>query len=124
MTRIVNLMDTSGIVGNWVSPFQNNTDLPLPPPLPNYPENVDTKLYLTIQKDSLMIEQFGCTNSEKWNLNSTNEFIYFPKDLLIKDVVWKILNIDVDKLVIERNKRFDSSNNKEKIKFERIKNSR
>ncbi len=123
MTRIDNLMDTNRIVGNWVSPFKNNTDLPIPPPPPNYSENVDTKLYLRIKKDSLEIEQFGRTNSKKWMLNSTKEFIYFPWDLLTKDCAWRILEIDGDELKIERNNKFSSSG-KEIIEFERIKNSR
>lgn len=124
MTKIGNVKDTNGIVGSWVWPFQNNQDLPLPPPPPNYPENVDTKLYLRIKKDSLEMEQFGRTESKIWKLNSTNGFIYFPDDLLTKDGAWEILKIEGDKLEIERNKRFSSSGDKEKIKFDRMKNSR
>lgn len=37
MTKIGNVKDTNGIVGSWVWPFQNNQDLPLPPPPPNLP---------------------------------------------------------------------------------------
>jgi len=124
MTRIDNIKDTSGIVGNWVWPFQNNQDLPLPPPPPNYPDNIDTRLYLRIKKDSLEIEQFGRKRSKIWKLNSTNDFIYFPEDLLTKDATWKILKIDGDKLEIERNNRFSGSSNKEIIEFDRMKNSR
>jgi hypothetical protein len=124
MTQIDNVKDTSGIVGNWVWPFQNNQDLPLPPPPPNYPENIDTRLYLRIKKDSLEIEQFGRKRTKRWKLNSTNDFMYFPEDLLTKDAAWKILNIDGDKLEIERNIKFSNSDDNEKIKFDRMKNSR
>lgn len=126
MTKIESGKDTSGIIGNWVWPFQNNQDLPLPPPLPlppNYPDNVDTKLYLRIKKDSLEIEQFGRMKSKIWKLNSTNDFIYFPEYLLTKEGVWKILKIDGDKLDIEWDKRFTSSGGKEKIEFYRMKNN-
>ena len=41
--------------------------------------------------------------------------MYFPENLLTKDGAWKILNINGDKLEIERNIRFSNSGDKEKI---------
>ncbi|WP_321515491.1 hypothetical protein [Marinifilum fragile] len=124
LTQIENKIDTSGFVGNWVWPFLERQDFPLPPPPLYFPENGDTRLYLRIKTDTLEIEQFGRTKSKLWKLNSTNDFIYFPKDLLTKDGVWKILKIDGDKLEIERNNRFHNSGDKEIVEFDRMKNSR
>ena len=123
MTKIEKKNEISGIVGNWVWPFQDGQGFPLPPPPLSYPENIDTKLYLRIRTDSIEIEQYGKVRSEKWKLNSTNGFIYFPEKIKTKYGVWKILKLNRDELIIERNIRF-YSRDKEKIKFEKIINSR
>ncbi|MDM8162229.1 hypothetical protein QUH73_20615 [Labilibaculum sp. K2S] len=123
MTNIENVKDTSGIIGNWVCPFQNRQGVPLPRHL----EGVDSKLYLRVKSDSLEIEQYGKIKSKKWKLNSTNNFIYFPEKINTKNGVWKILEVNEDKLIIERYRRNRKSYNpgdKEVIKFEKIKNSR
>tara|TARA_R110002050_G_scaffold298457_1_gene461803 strand:- start:44 stop:1057 length:1014 start_codon:yes stop_codon:yes gene_type:complete len=124
MTKIENVKDTSGIIGNWVWPFLYRQDFPLPPPPPFYPEDGDTRLYLRITLDTLEIEQFDKIDSKKWLLNSTNEFIYFPDDLRTKYGVWKILSLNEYEFVIERNKKYHNSEDKEIVKFEKIKNSR
>jgi hypothetical protein len=124
LTPIENKMDTSGIVGQWVWPFINRQDFPLPPPPPYFPEDGDTRLYLKIKTDTLKIEQFNNVDSKKWLINSTNEFIYFPDDLRTKYGVWKILKINEDLLTIERSKKCFSSDDKEIIRFEKMKNSR
>ena len=124
LTKIENKIDTSGIVGNWVWPFLYKQEFPLPPPPPYFPVEGDTRLYLRIKMDTLEIEQFDKVDSKKWSINSTNEFIYFPDYLRTKYGVWKILKIDEDVLTIERNKRYYSSDDKETIRFEKIKNSR
>jgi hypothetical protein len=124
MTKIENVKDTSGLIGNWVWPFQFRQGFPLPPPPPNYPEDFDTKLYLKIKSDSLEIEQYGKVNSKKWELNSTNDFIYFPEDKMTKYGVWKIIELDKNNLTVERNSRYSISSEKELISFEKEKNSR
>ncbi|MDR6241128.1 hypothetical protein [Aureibacter tunicatorum] len=124
LTKINYEKNLSDLEGSWVSAYKNNQDLPLPPPPPNYPKNINTKLYLRIKKDSLEIEQFGRTKSKKWELNSTKEFLYFPKDLLTnKYGVWKIVKIEGDKLEIERNRRSNIPSEKEIIEFDRIINN-
>ena len=124
MTKIEKIKDTSGIVGDWVWPFHHRQEFSLPPPPPIYRDDIDTKLYLRIKTDSLEIEQYGKIKSEKWELNSTNNFIYFPENIKTKYGVWKILKLNGDELVIERNRKFYSSGDKEVIRFEKIKNSR
>ncbi|TLX76539.1 hypothetical protein E9993_06525 [Labilibacter sediminis] len=121
MTELYNVKDTIGMVGNWVWPYQINQNSPIPPPPPNYPKDIDPKLYLRINKDSLEVEQFGRTKSKKWRLNTTNDYIIFNEDIFTRNGVWKILTIKDDKLVIERNKRFYNSLDKEVIEFEREK---
>ncbi len=124
MTALNNIRDTIGLIGNWVSPNPYISDIPLPPPPLNYPEDVDVRLYLRIKTDSIEIEQFGRSNSKKWILNSTNDFIYFPKELEKIRGVWKIVKLEGDKLTIERNSRSLTSMEKEVIRFTKEKNSR
>ncbi len=124
LTLIENIKDTSGFFGNWVWPFLEKQDFPPPPLSPNSSENEDTRLILRIKIDSLEIEQFNKMDSKKWELDSTNEFIYFPDDLNTKYGVWKILTINKDELIIERNNKYNISEDKEIIKFEKIKNIR
>lgn len=125
LTTIKNTKDTMGLIGHWVSPSLPNTNIPLPPPPPNYSEGIDTRLYLRINTDSLEIEQFEKSKSKRWQLNSTNEFIYFPKEIDQLQGVWKIIELDRNNLTIERNARpfLSIEMERELIKFKKeIKN--
>lgn len=120
LTKIRNTRDTMGLIGHWVSPSSYNSNRPLPPPPPiNYPEDIDVRLHLKINTDSLEIEQFEKSKSKKWELNSTNDFIYFPKEIDKIQGVWKIIELDKENLIIERNTRSYISMEKELIRFKK-----
>ncbi|WP_066632127.1 hypothetical protein [Labilibacter marinus] len=115
MTEIECKMDTCGLIGKWICPI--NDSIPLPPvPLWGLLD-ADPKESLIIEKDSIKISQFGRTEVKKWELNSTNELIYFPECNSRESKVWRIVQLSKIKLKLERNSKTHIKTDNEVIEF-------
>ncbi len=122
LTKINNLTKDINLSGYWVSPFDDNNNLPVPPPYPSPEDSIDSQLYLKFEKDSLFIKQYNEIKVMEWKLNSTNRFIYFPLNEDSINEIWKIIYLDSDKLEIEELHKFYSPNEIKKRTFKKMKN--
>ncbi len=112
---LISQRDTTGLIGNWL---QEVPTMNLVPP-PFCIEEKDYRMKLKISLDSIEISQCGETNRLKWELNSTNEYIYFPDNFYKLSNKWKILNLSTTELEVERNRTYIKSSYTEKITFKK-----
>jgi hypothetical protein len=99
MTEIEEVNDISVIYGDWVWPSnKENEETHIPPPPPLWGD--DPCIYLKINNDSIVINQFGRKRALKWKMNSTNEYILFPDYYNSELKPWRIIKLDSNELII------------------------
>ncbi len=114
--------DTTGLLGNWVFPYNemNLGSVPPPPPPPPGREGKDYMFYLDIGSDTINNRIYGLQNKNSFRLNTTHEYIYFEKGRRGYELL-KIYSLDSTVLVIDKPTGFYRYFGKEKTaRFERI----
>jgi hypothetical protein len=119
MIEIEEVNDISAIYGDWVWPYNKESEENhIPPPPPQWGD--DPCIYLKIDNDSILINQYGRKRTLKWEINSTNEYVLFPDYYDSQLKPWRIIKLDSDELIIRgKVALFNRIGSNETMRFER-----